>query len=62
MDPSVLYQYQDNISAILLETNGKASRTKRTKHIQVKYFYIKEKVDSSEILLKHCQRGRCGWI
>ena len=34
------------MSAILLEKNGKASSSKRTKHIKVKYFYIKEKVDN----------------
>jgi len=43
MDPSLLYQ--DNMSAILLETNGRASSSKRTKHIKVKYFLIKDKVD-----------------
>jgi hypothetical protein len=52
MDPSLVYQ--DNISAILLETNGKASSTKRTKHIKVKYFYIKDKIDQGEITLEHC--------
>ncbi len=36
MQPSLLYQ--DNISAILLETNGKASSSKRTKHIKVSFF------------------------
>ncbi len=36
MEPSLLYQ--DNMSAILLETNGKASSSRRTKHIKVKYF------------------------
>ena len=52
MDPSILYQ--DNMSAILLEKNGKASSSKRTKHIKVKYFYIKEKVDDGEIEIEHC--------
>jgi len=52
MDPSILYQ--DNMSAILLEKNGKASSSKRTKHIKVKYFYIKEKVDNGEIEIEHC--------
>ncbi len=47
MDASILYQ--DNMSAILLEMNGKASSSKRTKHIKVKYFYVKEKVDNGEI-------------
>jgi hypothetical protein len=52
MDASILYQ--DNMSAILLETNGKASSSKRTKHIKVKYFYVKEKVDNGEIEIEHC--------
>ncbi len=30
--------YQDNNSAILLEVNGRASSTKRTKHIKTKFF------------------------
>jgi len=52
MEPSLLYQ--DNMSAILLETNGKASSSKRTKHIKVKYFYIKDKIDQGEITVEHC--------
>jgi hypothetical protein len=38
MDLSLLYQ--DNMSAIPLETNGRASSSKGTKHIKVKYFLI----------------------
>ena len=52
MDASLLYQ--DNMSAILLETNGKASSSKHTKHIKVKYFFIKDKVDQGEITIEHC--------
>ncbi len=52
MHPSFLYQ--DNISAILLEKNGKASSSKRTKHIKVRYFYIKDKIDRGEIMVEHC--------
>ena len=43
MDPSLLYQ--DNMSAILLKTNGRASSSKRIEHIKVKYYLIKDKVD-----------------
>jgi len=32
--------YQDNQSAILLENNGKASSGKRTRHIDIQYFFI----------------------
>jgi hypothetical protein len=38
MDPSLLYK--DNMSAILLETTRRASSSKRTEHIKVKYFLI----------------------
>jgi hypothetical protein len=52
MDPSLLYQ--DNMSAILLKTNGRASSSKRTEHIKVKYFLIKDKVNREEITIEHC--------
>ena len=45
--------YQDNLSAMLLETNGKKSITKRTKHIRVRYFFIKDRVSSGDIKLEH---------
>ncbi len=56
MDSLVLYQ--DNMSAILLETNGKARSTKQTKHIKVKHFYIKEKVDNGEIKIELFPTGQ----
>ena len=46
--------YQDNMSTMLLETNGKASSLKQTKHIKVKYFFIKDKVNQGEATIKHC--------
>jgi hypothetical protein len=52
MDLSLLYQ--NNMSAILLETNGRASSSKQTKHIKVKYFLIKDKVNREEITIEHC--------
>jgi hypothetical protein len=52
MDASLLYQ--DNMSAMLLETNGKASSLKCTKHIKVNYFFVKDKIDQEEIVVKHC--------
>jgi hypothetical protein len=38
MEASLLYQ--DNMSAMLLKTNSRASSSKRTKHSKVKYFFI----------------------
>ena len=52
MDPSLLCQ--DNMSAILLKTNRRASSSKRTKHIKVKYYFVKDKVDQGELTIKHC--------
>ena len=45
--------YQDNKSAILLELNGKLSSSKRTKHIKMKYFFIKDQVDKGEVKIEH---------
>jgi hypothetical protein len=45
---------QDNLIAILLEKNGKASTGKRTKHISVRYLFIKDRIRSGEITMKHC--------
>ena len=36
--------YQDNKSAILLEKNGKKSSGRRTRHINVRYFFIADRV------------------
>ena len=40
---------QDNQSAILLEQNGILRSTKRTKHLNAKFFYIKNKIDAKEV-------------
>ena len=45
--------YQDNMSAMLLDTNGKKSSKKKTKHIQVRYFFIEDRVATSDVDLKH---------
>jgi hypothetical protein len=52
MEPSLVYQ--DNMSAILLENNGKLSSSKRTRHIKIKYYHMKEKKDDGEIRFEHC--------
>jgi len=36
--------YQDNKSTILLAENGKSSSSKRTRHINVRYFFIADKI------------------
>jgi hypothetical protein len=56
MEASLIYQ--DNMSAMLLETNGKASSSKSTKHIKVKYFFIKDKVNLGENTIELCPTGQ----
>jgi hypothetical protein len=46
--------YQDNQSAILLEKNGKESSGKKTKHIRVRYFFVKDRISQGDITVKHC--------
>ena len=52
MRPSLVFQ--DNKSAILLKKNGKASSLKRTKHINIRYFFVHDRVDKKELELEHC--------
>ena len=49
--------YQDNKSAILLETNGKASSSKRTKHINVRYFFVTDRIAKQELKVEWCPTG-----
>jgi Reverse transcriptase (RNA-dependent DNA polymerase) len=46
--------FQDNRSAILLEKNGKASSSKRTKHINIRYFFITDRVSKGDLSLAWC--------
>jgi hypothetical protein len=46
--------FQDNMSAMLLEKNGKWSSGKKTKHINVRYFFVKDRIDRGEVEISHC--------
>ena len=43
---------QDNRSVILLEQNGIMSSTKRTKHINVRYYFVKSRIDAGEVIVQ----------
>jgi len=45
--------YQDNMSTMRLAQNGR-SNSDRTKHIRLRYFFIKQYLDSGEFELVHC--------
>jgi hypothetical protein len=46
--------YQDNMSSILLEKNGRSSSSKRTRHMNIRYFFITDRVQSKEIDIQYC--------
>ena len=46
--------YQDNQSAILLEKNGIKSMGKRSRHINIRYFFIKDRHDKKELTIEYC--------
>ena len=53
VDESILYQ--DNTSSILIEKNGRSSCTKRTRHMNIRYFFIKDEVDAKRVRIEHCR-------
>ena len=46
--------YQDNQSAILLEKNGRGSSGKRTRHINIRYFFVTDRVGKGELRVSYC--------
>ena len=46
--------YQDNNSAILLEKNGKASSSKRTQAINIRYFMVTDLMKHGELDIVYC--------
>jgi hypothetical protein len=46
---------QDNKSSIKLIENGRLSSSERTKHISIRYFWLKERVDSGDICVEYCK-------
>ena len=49
-----IFLLQDNKSSILLEQNDKASSVKRTRHINIRYFFITDLVNMKEISIEWC--------
>ena len=45
---------RDNLSSMKLETNGKASSGKRTRHFDIKYFYITDLIERKEVEIQYC--------
>jgi len=51
------YLHEDNTSTIRLAENGR-STSDRTKHIRLRYFFIKQYLDNGDFVLKHCGTDR----
>jgi hypothetical protein len=49
--------FQDNKSSIILEKKGKASSSKRTKHIHIWYVFITDRVSKEEVSVVWCPTG-----
>lgn len=49
--------YQDNKSAILLEQNDRASSGRRTRHINIWYFFINDRINNKEVRVEYCPTG-----
>ena len=46
--------YQDNKSAILLESNGKKSSGKRTRALNIGYFFLTDQVEKGNVTIEYC--------
>jgi hypothetical protein len=54
---SIVYQY--NQSAIYLEKNGRVSSSKRTRHINIRYFFVADRIGVGELRIFIAQQPRC---
>mmetsp|Transcript_27381 Transcript_27381/g.74869 ORF Transcript_27381/g.74869 Transcript_27381/m.74869 type:complete len:119 (+) Transcript_27381:66-422(+) len=46
--------YQDNQSAIKLEKNGMRSSSRRTRHINIRYFFVTDRIAANELSIEYC--------
>jgi hypothetical protein len=46
--------YRENTSAMKMKINGKTSSGKRTRHLEIKYFYVTDLIERKEIKIEYC--------
>ncbi len=46
--------YQDNQSAFLLKTNGNQSSGKRAQHMNIRYFFLTDRIKKGEMTMGYC--------
>eukprot|EP00957_Ditylum_brightwellii_P152421 11603376-Ditylum_brightwellii.AAC.1 len=49
--------YQDNESAIRLKKNRKGSSSKRTRHINIRYFFVTDLIEAGNLTTEYCSTG-----
>ena len=49
---------QDNKSAIILQKNWPFSTGKGSKHINVRYYYVVDKIKNKEVKMIYCPRDK----
>ena len=49
--------YQDNQSAIKMETNGRTLCTGNSRHTNIRYFFVKDRIDDGEVRVEYCPTG-----
>ena len=46
--------YEDNQSTMRLAQNGKLSSGQRTRHINIRYFFITDRIARNEVAIQYC--------
>ena len=46
--------FQDNESSIKMETNGRRSCTGNSRHVHIRYFFVKDLIDKKQIRVVYC--------
>jgi hypothetical protein len=46
--------YQDEKSAMLLDTNGRSLSSKRTRHIKIRYYYVADQIAKGDLRVVWC--------
>jgi hypothetical protein len=49
--------YQDNHSTILLANNGRALSSKRTRHFDIQYFFVTDRIAAGDMKIEYCPTG-----
>eukprot|EP00978_Attheya_sp_CCMP212_P041395 scaffold236983_cov49-Attheya_sp.AAC.1 len=49
--------YQDNQSTMLMVNNGRASSSKQTRHINIRYIFVTDRIANGDMSVKYCSTG-----